>query len=311
MNNLNLQTNYLDIQHFFNLKLTNNKPDIFINKSLYKYLLVIQEQIQQYSNWNKMKPYIHVHELLYNDNQTYRFYIYIELFNQYKLKNISYTLHISNNTLESLNALLMFENNPINIHDITNMNEIMNPKPITHKYNLICCDIINDENELSYSKFMLIQILYALTVQNKKGTFILKIYDIFYSSTIDMIYLLSCCYENITVYKPSIVDVISSEKYIICEKFKYDDFDNKIYEGCCSSIDNDMYIERIFTFDIGYYFIDRLIEINSILGQSQIESIKNIIHLLLSENICKLESIKLYNVKKCKEWCEKHNIITS
>ncbi len=47
---------------------------------------------------------------------------------------------------------------------------------------------------------------------------------------------------------------------------------------------------------------------NSVMGQSQIESIKTIINLILSENNSKLDSIKTYNIKKCNEWCLKHNI---
>jgi hypothetical protein len=251
-------------------------------------------------------------------------YIYIELFNQYKhiLDNIKYTLHISNNPLESLNALLTIHNDDSYIHHIINTNDIDitnssyiidHIKTTDIKYDLIYCDIYDNEysldNELKYSKLNLIKILYSLNIQNKKGTFIIKMYDIFHYSTIEIIYLLSCCYNTITFHKPLIMDVITSEKYLICQDFKYEHNDfMKLYIDSCDIIHTNYYIERIFTFDMSYMLIDKLIEINSIFGQSQVESIKNIIQLILSENISKLESIKQFNHKKCIEWCQKNNI---
>ena len=44
-----------------------------------------------------------------------------------------------------------------------------------------------------------------------------------------MIYLLSCFYEELYIYKPYFSRPTSSEKYIICKKFKYDQTkDNKL-----------------------------------------------------------------------------------
>ncbi len=323
MNNLTLSTNHLNVESFFSLKMTSIQPNLFINKSLYLYLNNLLEQIQQYPSWKSYKPYINLYEKIYKDIDTYHLYIYIELFNQYKhlLNDTNYTLHISNNPLESLNALLTIKNNESDVHHIINTNDIditnslyvidhIKTTPI--KYDLIYCDIFDNQytldNELKYSKITLITILYSLNIQKKKGTLILKLYDMVHYSTIEMVYLLSCCYNNISFYKPLIMDVITSEKYIICQDFKDENDFMKMYVLACDIIHTNQYIERIFTFDISYMIIDKIIEINSILGQTQIESIKNIIHLILSENMSKLESIQQYNHKKCVEWCQKNNI---
>lgn len=324
MNNLTISTNHLNVESFFSLKMTSVHPEIFINTSLYLYLKDLLNQLQHYPSWKSYKHYINLYENLYKNQETYHLYIYIELLNQYKhlLDDIKYTLHISNNPLESLTALLTIKNNESDIHHIINTNDIDitntsyiidHIKTTNIKYDLIYCDTFDNENkldnEITYSKLNLIKILYSLTIQNKKGTFILKLYDMVRYSTIEMIYLLSCCYNNITFYKPLIMDVVTSEKYIICQDFKDETIDfMKIYINTCDIIHTNHYIERIFTFDMSYIFIDKVIEINSILGQIQIESIKNIIHLILSDNISKLDSIKLYNHKKCIEWCQKNNI---
>ncbi len=324
MNNLTLSTTHLNIESFFSLKMASIPPEIFINTSLYLYLKDLMNQLDQYPSWKSYKHYINLYENLYKNQETYHLYIYIELFNQYKhlLDDIKYTLHISNHPLESLTALLTIKNNETDIHHIVNTNDIdiTNASYVTEhikttniKYDLICCDIFNNEykldNEVVYSKINLIKILYSLNIQNKKGTFILKLYDMVHYSTIEMIYLLSCCYTTVTFYKPLIMDVITSEKYVICQDFKAEPIDfMKLYVNACDMIHMDCYIDKLFTFDMSYMFIDKIIEINSILGQTQIESIKNIIHLILSDNISKLDSIKQYNHKKCLEWCQKNNI---
>jgi FtsJ-like methyltransferase len=324
MNNLTIPIHHLNIETFFSMKMTSTKPFIFINKSLYLYLKDLLDQLQQYPSWKLYKQYINLYETISSDIETHHLYIYIELLNQYKhiLDNIKYTLHISNCPVDSLNALLTFKNNETDVHhmintsdiDITNSSYVIEHIQTTNiKYDFIYCDIFDKDytidNELKYSKLNLIQILYSLNIQNKHGTLILKLYDMVHYTTIEMIYLLSCCYHNITFYKPLMMDVITSEKYIICQDFKSDPIDfMKLYIDTCDKIHTNLYIEKIFTFDMSYLFIDKLIEINSILGQTQIESIKNIIHLILSDNMSKLESIKQYNHKKCIEWCQKNNI---
>jgi hypothetical protein len=82
--------------------------------------------------------------------------------------------------------------------------DILNPINLKYcydKYNQ-SMDIITGDGGFDYSidfnkqellsvKLILAQIFYAIIMQNKNGTFIIKFFDIFYKPTCDMIYFFS------------------------------------------------------------------------------------------------------------------------
>ena len=57
-------------------------------------------------------------------------------------------------------------------------------------------------------------------MQKKNGTFILKIFDIFNKTSIDIVYLLSYYYKTVYIVKPNTSRYANSEKYIVCRYFK-------------------------------------------------------------------------------------------
>jgi hypothetical protein len=66
---------------------------------------------------------------------------------------------------------------------------------------------------------------------------------------------------------------------------------------------------RFLSFEIPYYFIQKIEEYNSIFGQKQIQNIHYT--LCMIENKYKQEKIDLLiqtNIKKCMDWCIKYNI---
>ena len=58
-----------------------------------------------------------------------------------------------------------------------------------------------------------------------------------------------------------------------------------------------------------YYFLNKIDDINIIIGQQQLESLNKIINLLKSKNKDNnLELLKKNNIQKCVNWCEKYKI---
>ena len=86
-----------------------------------------------------------------------------------------------------------------------------------------------DENYQEQESYVLIftEILNALKIQAKNGNFVLRIYETFTLVTIKMIYLLTLYYDEVIIYKPYFSRNTSSEKYVICKKFKYDQVKDK------------------------------------------------------------------------------------
>lgn len=78
------------------------------------------------------------------------------------------------------------------------------------------------------------QIATAVKFQRKNGSFVCKMYETFTNTSSKLIAILHSFYDNIFIMKPLTSRISNSEKYIICNKFKYNDNDkeykNKIYK---------------------------------------------------------------------------------
>jgi len=183
-------------------------------------------------------------------------------------------------------------------------------------------DFSNDFNnqEISIANLLFAQIAYALCMQKKNGSFVLKIFDCFMPHTIDLLFILSSFYDKVYITKPQTSRYANSEKYIVCKKFLFsscDDFYPFLYEaftGTCHNNNNNC-IHRFLNIPISNYFLTKLEEYNSIFGQQQIENIYYTISLIETKNKAeKIDMLIKANIQKCIQWCLKydvpHNTIT-
>nr|QFG75198.1 MAG: FtsJ-like methyltransferase [Megaviridae environmental sample] len=170
---------------------------------------------------------------------------------------------------------------------------------------------INFNNqEIMSSKLILAEVLYALLLQKEHGNFILKIFDSFTLLVSEIIYILSCFYTKVYISKPNTSRYANSEKYIVCKQFKLKD--SSIYfetfYNLLRQINEKSYIYSILSFKLPYNFIVKLEEINILLGEQQISTILNTIHLIKSPEAFKVDEMVQKHVQKCIAWCKKHNI---
>ena len=174
-------------------------------------------------------------------------------------------------------------------------------------------DVSNDFNkqEKLVSKLLVAEIIYAVTMQKKGGHFILKIFDIFSKLTVDMLYLLSCLYSEVYITKPHTSRLANSEKYIVCKNFLLDD-SSALYEVFCnefSKLDTQDEIQSILNIEHDYYFLNKIEEINVVLGQRQLENIITTLNMISNRNnYDKIDSMKKTHIQKSISWCEKHDI---
>ena len=160
--------------------------------------------------------------------------------------------------------------------------------------------------EAMSSKLILAEALYALTLQKRGGSFILKIFDSFTRFSCELVYLLSIFYEKTYVVKPNTSRYANSERYIVCKNFKYHNTSQYIshFKNILENIQTHDYIDRILTFEIPYMFMVRFEEINAIIGQQQIECIINTLNLINHKNKNdKLEQLKNNHITKSTNWC--------
>jgi len=108
-----------------------------------------------------------------------------------------------------------------------------------------------DENyqEQEAYKLLLGEILSAVRLQGKGGSFVLKIFDTFTDVTVKIMSLLACFYDQVHIYKPLTSRPSNSEKYIVCTNFK--GISKKEIDNLEKLIDNmiasDMNVVDIFT----------------------------------------------------------------
>ena len=166
----------------------------------------------------------------------------------------------------------------------------------------------NEQENLSVN-LIFAQIVYAIAMQKKGGMFILKIFDMFTQVTIDLLYILSSLYEKCYIVKPHASRCANSEKYIVCKNFKLENTYELIKKF--SEFFTDLHIDNIsklLNIRLPYLYINKIEDINAILGQQQLENILSTLHILDNNKPDKLDTIKKNNIMKCIQYCIKHKL---
>jgi len=167
-----------------------------------------------------------------------------------------------------------------------------------------------NQQEILATNLLFAQLSFAISMQKKNGHFIIKIFDIFTKTSVDIIYILSTLYKQVFIVKPHTSRLANSEKYIVCKYFKGcpDIFIRKIINEY-PKLKINPFISNILNFNLDYYYINKLEEYNAIFGQQQIENILSTLNMICCKNKNeKLELLKKNNIQKSITWCEKNNI---
>lgn len=174
-----------------------------------------------------------------------------------------------------------------------------------------------NNQEIHISKLLFAQIAFAICMQKRGGSFILKMFDCFMQHSIDILYILSSFYDKVYVMKPSTSRYANSEKYIVCKGFLFASCDHfypfihRAFEKMTTSSSQiaDLYIHRFISTPIPYCFLTKVEEYNAILGQQQIENIHYTVSLIENKHRQeKIDNLIKLNIQKCIQWCTKHNV---
>lgn len=208
---------------------------------------------------------------------------------------------------------------------ITGTGDLMHPENLKDMYQRHnnSCDLVTADGGFDFTtdfnhqemvsiKLILSQIACAIACQKLGGNFFIKMFDTFTQGSVDMLYLLTMCYEKVYFIKPHTSRYANSEKYIVCKNFKLEPFQAKniviaLYHVLKSfENNNEKYLHRIINYDIPYVSVNRIEEYNAILGQQQIECISQTLSLITSNNFDRIENMKKSHIQKCVSWCQKY-----
>jgi hypothetical protein len=187
-----------------------------------------------------------------------------------------------------------------------------------NKFNFIIYEINDIQNINNYIIKLLETLLIIINNLIESGIIIIKIENVFYKPVLDIIYLFSSLFEKTYLIKPTTTSITNFDKYIVLKNFsikkdriliinKY----NIILQDFLNNykLNSNLHINSIINIELPYYFINKIDDINLIIGQQQLELFEQAINILLSKNKDeKIENLKKYNIQKCVQWCEKFKI---
>jgi hypothetical protein len=186
-----------------------------------------------------------------------------------------------------------------------------------HKLDLLICEFNDYTDTRSYIKNMLLTFAIIVKYQASDGVCIIKIDNVFYKPIIDIIFALSTIYDKIFIIKPTISDIATGERYIVCKSFNVNgvDFSNLLHQVETKVIPKldtkecDFHYESVIKNNIPYFFLNKIEESNAVIGQQQLEAYDFIINIFKNKNRDeKIESIKRTHIQKCINWCEKNQL---
>jgi len=204
------------------------------------------------------------------------------------------------------------------------------------KFNFIIYEMNNFKNINQYVISFVELLLIIFNNLKKNGIVVLKIDNMFLKPVIEIIYLLNSIFEKTLIIKPHTSDIMSFDKYIIFQKLAFSQYDIELFkqyntiltnfmqeyndfidtknennENGENNKENEMFlkIKKIIHNELPYYFLNKIDDINVIIGQQQLEAANQIINILKSKNMDdKIESMKKNNIQKSVNWCEKFKI---
>jgi len=236
---------------------------------------ILIETIQE--NYNVSHTLIYYIDDFYNylyENNYYDFglkYIYMyPVLNNYINKNIALYVY---NILEINNICNIINNSTLLIDNVQNtiINQFVDVTTIFNKDNIHLYNSLNSDkySTLLYNKSLnnnndLYNLLKLIKInQLDNGNIVIKLRDTFATENINIIYILSLLYRKNVVIKPNSGNNFLSERYIIYKDFYNTSLIDNILQKKEDIINN--------IINIPMFFLNKLDECNTIMGQQQID----------------------------------------
>jgi hypothetical protein len=232
-------------------------------------------------------------------------------------------LHVGKNSTDTTDCLRMIRGLPstyeVDSFDAVNDEEPLNANDNILKYDFLCIESetslsINDVHINSYIVNVFKGLMVVLKHQKEGGSCIIKIYHTVHKPIIEFLYILSSLFNKISIIKPKTSNPTSCVKYVVCKNLlstlKNKDFYLEQYSKIANfmafinSFSKNEVVPNIISLtpqSIPYYFINRIDDMNVIIGQQQLE------HMNQTINSGKHLGTDITKKQKLNSWNEKGN----
>lgn len=254
------------------------------------------------------------HTLLYYDMIEI---IYTLNLNMFYNENVGLRMiHIGNKSLNNYQYLSVLRNNKMDKHFY--FPEYVEGE-LNYGFDYIFYDIEQEQEhnilELHASPNYIMQImnaiLFILKNQKNGGLAIIKIGQLFHKSVVEMLYILTGLFDRVIIMKPSTNNVISFDKYVVCKGFQHNKHNIEKYYSLLKKWAKRPNPQNypLCNTRVPLYFINKLNELNIILGHKQIENIEQLIYIMKNKyKNDKISMLKKQHILKCINWCKKYKI---
>ncbi len=175
----------------------------------------------------------------------------------------------------------------------------------------------NKQEQMAH-RLILAELLTGIKSQKLKGSLVCKIFDSYSMITVQLLYFISCLYEEVHLVKPLTSRPANSEKYIVALSYKgfrtnqeeqyYICQLEKILDKWEEINSNGLILKSIFEKPSDEFF-KRVDEYNKIAYQHQSLYIEKIIHIIKNKPSWKeLEVIFNEQTEKAIEWCQNYHL---
>jgi hypothetical protein len=178
-------------------------------------------------------------------------------------------------------------------------------RDIKLQYGFVFHEVKHNTSLDNYLTDMVKALMILLNSQSDNGTAIIKAHYLFHRPVLDIIYTLSSMYEKVYIVKPNTSNAMSHDKYIVCinkipnKELYATNYDILLSKSSC----------RLFSLldhKLPLTFINKINDINVILGQRQLEYLDQALTIMSSVNKYEvINSIVSKNVQKSAVMCEK------
>jgi len=146
-------------------------------------------------------------------------------------------------------------------------------------------------------------------VLNKGGIFILKMFDFYQKSTVDLLYFLSYHFQEWTLYKPGMSRPCNPEHYFI----------GKGFTGCsdevldmmrlwCNMLENNQPLDSLFTTSYSAEFQQIIESLREHSFKSQTEYLKQVFHIIDTNDTTLIKTQLAKNEKSSYDWCLRFHV---
>jgi 23S rRNA U2552 (ribose-2'-O)-methylase RlmE/FtsJ len=146
-------------------------------------------------------------------------------------------------------------------------------------------------------------------VLKKGGVFILKMFDFYEKSTVDLLFFLSCHFQEWTLYKPAMSRPCNPEQYFIGKGFtgcSDEVFD--VLRVWCSMLENNQLVESLFKMALPDEFMKIINDLRTQSFNKQTEYLEKVFFIIDKNDDTIIQNYLKKNEKTSLDWCKKFKV---